>query len=199
MKRLVLSLALLAALGQFAVGQEPAKDGQEKSAQEPRHMLGWMWINFALLAGGLGYVIAKNVPALLRSRSAEIQNGIREAAQEKAESDARLKEIEHRLNGISSEIEKLRLELITEMNEEGNRLRAETERMVERVHNQAEQEIQFMIKTGRQDLKKYSALLAVDLAANRVRERMTPETQHRLVDAFLADLRQDGNRGISKQ
>jgi len=195
LKRILAYLILLLALTAFAGAQEDEKPASEE--KQPNIVL--LWINFAILAAGLGYLVSKNVPPLLRARSEEIQTGIRESALLKAEADARLKEIERRLSGIASDIEKLRVELITEMDAEGRRLRAETERMVTRVHHQAEQEIQFMVKTGRLELKTFSAQLAIDLASQRIQARMNGEVQQRMVDAFIGDLQKDGHRGMSPQ
>jgi F0F1-type ATP synthase membrane subunit b/b' len=136
---------------------------------------------------------------LLQARSEEIQKAMRESAQLKAESDARLAEIERRLSGIGKSIEKMRVELITEMNAEGSRLREDTERQVQRVHDQARQEIQFMTKTARLELKSFSAQLAIDMASQRIKSRMTHDTQHQMVKAFIGDLGRDGERGLTIQ
>jgi F-type H+-transporting ATPase subunit b len=189
-------LVLLLALTGFAAAQEEGKTEQREQAAEKAPNLGLLWANFAILAIGLGYLIWKNVPPLLRARSEEIQKAMRESAQLKAESDARLAEIERRLTGIGSEIEKLRVELIGEMNVEGNRLREETERQIKRVHDQAQQEIRFMTKTGRLALKAFSAQLAIDLASQRIKARMNHDTQRQMVNAFVGDL---AKQGVSAQ
>ena len=196
MRRFLSCLILLVALTAFAGAQEEGKSAGRESTEE-NSKLGWMWANFAILAVGLGYLISKNVPPLLRARSEEIQKAMRESARLKAESDARLAEIERRLSGIASDIDKLRVELITEMNTEGSRLRAETERQATRIHNQAEQEIQFMTKASRLELKAFSAQLAIDLASQRIKVRMNHETQQRIIDAFISDLHKNGGRGIT--
>jgi F-type H+-transporting ATPase subunit b len=196
LKRWFAGLVLLLALTGFAAAQEEGKTEQREQAAEKAPNLGLLWANFAILAIGLGYLIWKNVPPLLRARSEEIQKAMRESAQLKAESDARLAEIERRLTGIGSEIEKLRVELIGEMNVEGNRLREETERQIKRVHDQAQQEIRFMTKTGRLALKAFSAQLAIDLASQRIKARMNHDTQRQMVNAFVGDL---AKQGVSAQ
>lgn len=195
MKRLILLLALVvsSAVFSFAQQQEGQTPGSEV-AQEEHPMMGWMLANFAILAIGLGFLIHKHVPPLLQARSETIQRGIREAAELKAQSESRLAEIEKHLSGIADEIEKLRVELISEMSREGERMRAEMEGQVSRMHAQAEQEIGFMTRAARKDLKAFSAQTAIDLAAQRIRDKMNHDTQHRLVDAFVGDLERAGNR-----
>jgi len=194
LKRGLGCFVLLMALTGFASAEETKEAAEEKNPS-----LGLLWANFAILAVGLGYLVRKNVPPLLQARSEEIQKAMRESAQLKAESDARLAEIERRLSGIGKSIEKMRVELITEMNAEGSRLREDTERQVQRVHDQARQEIQFMTKTARLELKSFSAQLAIDMASQRIKSRMTHDTQHQMVKAFIGDLGRDGERGLTIQ
>ena len=54
---------------------------------------------------------------------------------------------------------------------------------------QAEQEIAAAGKAARLELKRYCAELAVGLAEQKIRARMTPETQDALVRGFVRDLK----------
>lgn len=199
MKRFIAALILMLALTAYAGAQEETKPASSEATQEKEPSLPLLWANFAILALGLGYLVSKNVPPLLRARSEEIQTGMRDSARLKTEAEVRLADVERRLAAINTEIGKVRLQLITEMNVEGNRLRADTERMVTRIHEQAQQEIQFMTKTGVLELKAYSAQLAIDLASQRIQARMNHETQQRMVDLFIRDLHKDGSRGLTRQ
>ena len=191
--RVARMLALFVTLAMLAFGQK------EGATPEHGEMLGWKWANFALLAIGLGYLLAKNLPPFFRSRTAEIQSGMQEAARMKADAEARLAEIEKKLAGLGADIENLRSQLKADMSAEGERIRQETARLVKRIQDQAEQDIAFLTKAGRQELKGYAASLALDLAEQRLRSRMNPETQHHLVDSFVRDLQNPGNRSMSQQ
>jgi F0F1-type ATP synthase membrane subunit b/b' len=46
-------------------------------------------------------------------------------------------------------------------------------------------------KIARRELKNYAAKLSLDLAEQRVRERLTPESERELVDAFIRDLERE--------
>ena len=59
--------------GQHAA-QEHGKE--EHAASGHQNLDGWKWANFGLLAGALGYFIAKNSGPFFASRSQEIQKGI---------------------------------------------------------------------------------------------------------------------------
>src|SRR5207237_7371101 len=92
------------------------------------------------------------------------------------------------LAAIRTEIEKLRENVRNEMSAESERLPQETERLVGRIEEQAQQEIGFMTKMATAALRSYSAGLALEMAAQRIQRRMNRETQHVLVDDFIAGL-----------
>jgi F0F1-type ATP synthase membrane subunit b/b' len=54
-----------------------------------------------------------------------------------------------------------------------------------------------MISAARADLRKYTALLALELAEQRIHSRMTKDVQEELVDGFLQDLRTRVKPGVT--
>ena len=182
---------LAVSLAFVALAQEGSeiRPGQVKQAEEAEPSMVLMWVNFAILIFGLGYLVSKSAPAIFRAREEEIRGGIDEAARKKKEADARASEIDGKLAGFGGEIEKLREGVSTEMSMEAERIKQETVKLVRRIEEQAQQEIGFLTKAARQELRKYSADLALDLAQQRVKQQMNPETQHELVSEFLTGLR----------
>jgi len=160
---------------------------QETETSDPS--LGWKWANFLILAAGLGYLIRKHAPAYFEQRSKEIRQGISEATQTKQEAEARVAAIEQRLAGLEGEIQKLRSSAHEEISAEGGRISRETMHRLQRIQAQSTQEIELMSRAARDELRKYSAQLALDLAEQRIRTRMTKDVDDGLVDAFLEDLR----------
>jgi F0F1-type ATP synthase membrane subunit b/b' len=154
----------------------------------------WKWANFAILLGGIGYLVARKGGPFFLSRSEEIRQGIAQAAAEKKAAEARFAEMEHRLGNLDSSIAELRTGSREEMHAESERFRQETTQRLEKIHTQAEQEIASIVKSARQSLKDYSASLAIELAERRIRERITPQMQDELVAGFAADLPAGGGR-----
>ena len=93
-----------------------------------------------------------------------------------------------RLAGIQAEVENLRKDARAEMSRESDRIRAETERHMSRIQQQFEQEMILMTRGAKDELRKFLAALALDLAEQRIRSRITPATQEALVDSFVHDL-----------
>ena len=167
------------------LAQEPARSG-EVEQQDP--WLWWKWANFAILAVGIGYMIAKNAPRLYAQRSQEIQGAIEDAAKQKKDAEAQAAAIEQRLAGLQAEIDDVRREARARMAADHDRISRDTELRLKRIHDQAAQEITLMTRGAREELRKYSAQLAIELAQQRIRTRITAEAQNGLVDAFLHDL-----------
>jgi F-type H+-transporting ATPase subunit b len=158
------------------------------------HTLLWKWVNFAILAGILGYMISRRAGAFFGGRTQEIQQGIREASRLRQEAEARAADIDRRLAALPAEIEQLRRAAQEEIAAEGERLRRETEAALAKIREQGQQEIAAIASAARQELKAYSAELAVKLAEEKLRAWLTPELDAELVGAFLQDLERRGLR-----
>ncbi|MGC9971830.1 MAG: hypothetical protein ABSE56_14710 [Bryobacteraceae bacterium] len=148
----------------------------------------WKFANFVILAGVAGYFLYKKGGAFFVGRTAEIQRGLKEAARLKMEAEARYADMERRLADLGAQVESLRQQAHEESGAEGERLRRETGRELKRIQAQAEQEISAAVKAARQELRAYSAELAVGLAAGKIRARMTPEADGVLVASMVHEL-----------
>ncbi|HYI96762.1 MAG TPA: hypothetical protein VEX68_24690 [Bryobacteraceae bacterium] len=194
----VIGITLVAASLAFSQAHEPAthtppahgEAHSEGEAPMPNEIW-WKWANFAVLAAGLGYLVAKNAGPFFRSRSEEIQKGIRDAAQVRAEAEARAAAIESRLGNLSGEIEDLRVRSQEEITAEGARLQAETESQIRKIQAQAEMEIASATKNATLELKAYAARLALELAEKQIRQRLDSGTQEDLANTFVRDLKQE--------
>lgn len=160
--------------------------GFAAEAAEPS--IWWKWANFVMLAGALGFLIAKNAPAFFRARNEAITRGLAEAAQEKQEAEERVAEIEKRISGLASEIAALRDASREELEHESARIQDETARQLARIRTFNEQEIAAAVKVARHELKVYSADLALSMAEQKLRSDLTEEFDRVLLNAYLADL-----------
>ena len=187
MKRLVVLLALM---------WVPALVfGKQEGGQGGPSMTGWKWANFALLAGGLGYLIGKKAPAFFQGRTAQIQKGIADAAKFKADAGARAAGIEKKMAELGAEIEALRAGARKESEAEYERLREETARQFAKIQAQAEREIASAAKAARMELKAQAAELAIGLAEKQLRGRITAQAGRGLVAGFVKDLENQAGAG----
>lgn len=197
MKRVFLTLALAATLSfaqepkrQHEVGvpdQTTAREVEDGRVNETNELL-WKWVNFAILAGGLGYIAVKYGGPFFRNRTEEIRRGIEAAAVAQAEAEALAARIEDKIKHLGVEIDELRRNSHEEMQAEAERIRKETSAELSKIQARAEQEIASAAKLAMHDLKAYSAQVALNLAEQQIRNRMNPQTQETLVQQFVHEL-----------
>jgi len=188
----VLSLAFAMLL--FAAVSLTAAE-KAKSEGESANLLLWKVANFALLAGGLGWVIYKKGGPFFAARTETVRRDLESAARANREAQERYAAVERRLANLGAEIEKLKTQARAESGAEGERMRAESERAFEKIRLQSEQDIASAAKAARHELRAYAADLAVGLAERRIRERLTPDSESALLGSMLKDLdrRSDGS------
>lgn len=190
-------LILAAALPILAAAQHAAEGGHEAQGHEAAGSdIWWKVGNFALLAGALGFLIAKKGGSFFRARTEQIQKDLKESAQIHADAERRFAEVEGRLAKLDAEVAGLRQQAQEESRAEGERIREEGRRDVEKTLKQAEQEIASVAKSARQRLRAEAAELAIGLAGAKIRRELTPETDRALVNSMVHELesRREGPR-----
>ncbi len=203
MKRVVKRLApiLLLAVGSSCVvlaqerAEAPSEEKVEKATENSTTEM-WKWINFVLLAAGLGYLIGKNAPGVFRSRTETIQKDITEAQAAKKDAETRAAAVDARVQALGAEMDKFREQSKAEMQQEGERIRQETARLMAHLETQASGEIEAAGKVAMRELKEYSAKLALQLAEERIRTGANAATESGLVDAFIADLGHQSSKNL---
>jgi F-type H+-transporting ATPase subunit b len=149
----------------------------------------WKWANFVVLAGGLGYLIGKKGGPFFAARSTKIRQDIIDAGEARKQAEARAAEVDRRLASLEAEIAALRAESGKEEESETGRFGQHTAAEIAKTQAHAEEEIAAAGKAARLELKRYCAELAVGLAEQKIRARMTPDTQDALVRGFVRDLK----------
>jgi F0F1-type ATP synthase membrane subunit b/b' len=186
MRRLIWVAVLGAGL---CLGQESTQPKNETKETSEDPLAVWKWANFVILIAGLGYLVAKSVPSMMRSRTEDIQKGIAEAQKVKLDAEKRAADMEARLARLGAEIETFKVQAKGEMEREGHRIQEQTAAHAKKLEAQAAAEIENAGKVARASLKQYAADLSVDLAAQRIQGRLDSNTEAGLVDNFLADLK----------
>jgi F-type H+-transporting ATPase subunit b len=154
----------------------------------------WGWVNFVLLAGGLGYLIKKHGGPYFAQRSLEIRKGMVEAEAARAASDVKVAEVDRRLASLQADIEALRVSAKQEAEADAQRVRRAAAAEMAKIQSHAAEEIASAGKSATLELRRYSADLALGLAEQKIAARMSPETQDRLVRGFVATMAHAASR-----
>jgi F-type H+-transporting ATPase subunit b len=177
-------------LGLMAAAPALAQEAEEKtkSGLSPTWEMILLWVNFAILIGGLAYLIKKYGAPFLTARSQKISQDIVEAARVRKDAEARSAEVDRRLANLQSDLAALREESQKELKAQRRYAAERSALEMAKIQEHADQEIASAGKLARLELKRYSAELALTLAAQKIQARMTPDTQEALVRGFLKDL-----------
>jgi F-type H+-transporting ATPase subunit b len=184
--RLTLRLAMLLAFVAILGFAQEKKEGGEAGGDSTQM---WKWANFVVLAGALGYMIGKNAPSFFAARSEQIGKEMAEAGKERQAPEERAAEVDRRLANLEAEIASLRVHAQEEAEAETQRLARHTAAEIAKIQAHAEQEIVSAGKAARLELKRHAGELAIGLAEQKIRARLTPETQDALVRGFVRDLK----------
>lgn len=169
-----------------------AEAGEQNPAEGAIGTL-FRWLNFLLVFGALGYLIAKHAPAWARRRAGAISGAMAEAAAAKAEAEKERRDAEARLARLEQEIAELRAAAQGESAAEAERIRARTREEIEKIDRAAQAEIEAAERAARMELKGMAARLAVERAGRLIRSELTAATQAAVFRSFLDNLVRSAN------
>jgi len=175
-------LLFLFACVSLLAAQEPA--AKAEAAPESDNLI-WKIANFAIFAGGIGYLIVKFAPSFFNARSEDIQKAIQEATGLKMNADLRYSEIDRKMANLSSEVGKLRAEAQVEMEREHARMIAQTQDEIAYIQRSTVAEIEALRGEGADKLRVHATHQALALAEARLRARFASSDQKDLLNDFV--------------
>jgi F0F1-type ATP synthase membrane subunit b/b' len=162
-----------------------------------------MWANLLAVLYALYYwAFRRNggfLPPLLRGRSEQIHKDLGAADRALAEATERLRQVEARLASLQDDIASLRKQAAGEAEIEYQRILREGQAEAERMAAFARNEVEAMTRAARLELKRFAADLAVTIAEQRLRSRMTPENDRRVVQTATALIHNPGSGNGKRQ
>lgn len=180
---LLLALLVLAPLAAALAAEE----GEHAADGVPTELI-FKWLNFITVFGGLGYLLRKPMREFFTGQREAIQSSIEEARRAREESRARLRGVEERLARLEQEVEALRREAAENAAAEKQRIQETAQREAERILSTARAEMESVTRAARLELRAYAARLAVSLAEQEIRQRLTPPAHAALFQAFAGRL-----------
>ena len=166
---------------------EQGQEGEESFAE--KYEIELKWANFLILAGLLGYLIGKNAGPFFAARSAGIRKDMDESLRQRQAAEATVADVVRRLANLEQDIAALRAQGETEAQAERARIAQQTAAEIAKIQAHAEQEISSAGKAARMSLRKHAAELAMGLAEQKVRSRMTPASEDALIQGFVRNLK----------
>jgi len=145
-------------------------------------------VNFVLLFGGLGFLLAKPLRAFLEARATGLKATMEDAETSRRDAEARLAAIRRRLDGLEQEVDQVKKDGELDGRQDRERILEQARREAEKLTVFAGQEIRHEGQEASRELRAYAAGLAVSLARARIEDRLTPELHSRLIDESIGDI-----------
>ncbi|HUL14753.1 MAG TPA: hypothetical protein VLV88_02060 [Terriglobales bacterium] len=179
-------VGVLAGLLAFA----PFASAAEEGSGYPSDASGgiFLWINFAVLAGAIVWLVRKHGRPFFRSNAERVGSAITKAAAIKAQAEAKLREAESKLAHLEEEVAELRAEAQREAAGEAERLRELARSDAGKIAHAAQEEIAAAERAARLELKAIAAKLAVDGAESLLAKQLTPQIHSALFADFVDSL-----------
>ncbi len=181
MKRLIITI--LAVLAVTAVAAFAAEAGEHSGGD----LKDWVFktINFAILVFLIVKFLAKPIKNYFTQRRELIEKSIKESQEAKELAQKALQEVEERLKLKDKEVEDIINSARKIGEQEKQRIIQETESMKQKILEQAKTNIEFEVKMAKDALRVEAAELAVQLSEQKLREKITPEEQEKLLQEAI--------------
>ncbi|HKM89257.1 MAG TPA: ATP synthase F0 subunit B [Candidatus Acidoferrales bacterium] len=187
-------LPVLLACGLVLLAAHPVFAAQEGGETSPLTGV-FQWINFAIVAGLIVWLLVKKAPGVFAARVREIRSAIEEAAKVKAQADAQRREAEQRLANLASEIEEMRAEARREAATEAGRMQAATQEEAAKIDRAARLEVEAAGRSALAGLRALASRLSLERAEAVLRAEMTPAAEEGMFATFLGELPRPGGQG----
>jgi F-type H+-transporting ATPase subunit b len=188
-RNLLFSLALCSAIIAIAgagFASESAEGGHHVDTAAQMKDFCWRMLNFAVLAGILGWAIAKaKVKNALAERQAQIEKHLREAQQAREVAEQKLREYSSKLEQASREIDELHAAIVREGEQEKQRIIAEAHKAAAKIADQAALSAELEVHKARLALQTEAGRLAVELASGKLAGAIRKDDHDRYVGEYL--------------
>ena len=175
-----------------------AERGESAAAHPSLWTQLFQWVNFFVILGAIVYAGKKYIGPFLNQRARAIQEDMQHSARVVEEATERLSEIEGHLQRLDEEILTLRQAALEEAGAERSRIEGLAQADAQKIVRAAEQEIAAAAKAARQELKVYTAELAVGLAEQKIQASISPQAEKRIFRSFVQDLGHNSGRAGGK-
>jgi F0F1-type ATP synthase membrane subunit b/b' len=170
-----------------------AEEGSAPNPADTTTGVVFRWINFVIVFGSLGYLVARHGGGFSRANAKAIAANIHEASAAKAAAHQELQVVEAKILRLDQEISEMRDAARRNWEAEAQRLHASGLAEIDKINQAARAELAASERAAHQQLREIAASLAVQRAAALVSSRMNPEVRARMFQSFLGGLNGSAN------
>jgi len=152
-------------------------------------------LNLALLLGVLIYFAGKPIQAFFAERRGRIQEELTSAAEMRREAEQRYASWQRRVADVESELDSIRATARERAERERDQILAAARATAERIKSDARAAIDQEVRRAGEQLRDEASDLAVELAAEMLREQVTAGDRDRLLEEFIERIERADSAG----
>ncbi len=180
-----------------AVAAEQGPEGGEPAPKLDVKRLALQLVNFAVLAGILGWFGGKAINKALLARHQQLKADLVAAAEARSSAELRVAEQGKRLASLEGEIAAMRAGIKQEAEDEKQRLISAAEERAKRIGDETKFLLDQQVKEAEATLRREVAEAAVRIAEQLVTKSFNAGDQQRLVDTFVTTVADGAPTGRS--
>lgn len=188
MKRLITLALILLPAAAFAAGSE---HGGGEAHGIPWKEMAFHAINLAILVIGVGWAAKGPVQDALKNRSLAVKKDLEESHALRKEAQDRFDDLEARLARFEQQLEEMKRDALSEAEADARRIAEKTQEEIAAIRQAAEKTIRDEVVSARTSLQREAVELAVQIAEENVRSRISTEDQDRLARDLLGAVKQE--------
>ena len=174
--------------GAAVAAQQSAAGEGEATPQLDKGKLALQLLNFAVLAGILGWFGGKAINKALLARHQQLKADLVVAAEARAAAELRAAAQGERLGSLETEIADMRAGIKQEAEDEKQRLIAVAEARAKSITEETTFLLDQQVKEAEITLRREVAEAAVKIAEELIKKSLDGADQRRLLDTFVADV-----------
>lgn len=141
--------------------------------------------NFAILAGGLFFLLKGALSTAFKARAKELRESLDQAAKDKAESEAQLRDLDAKMASLQSELQEILNRTEAEAQGERDRILASARSEAEAILARAQSEIEHLKHQAGLELRALVAELAAEGASRRLEAKLQGALASEVLDKAI--------------
>ena len=150
--------------------------------------LAWPALNFAILVAVLIYFGRQPIRDFFAARQGRIRTDLDAAARALSEAESRHAEWQRKLVELDADTARIREQARQRAESEREHILADASAAADRIRNDARAAVDQELRRAREELRREAAELAIEIAGQTLRARVTDADRSRLVDEFIATI-----------
>jgi F-type H+-transporting ATPase subunit b len=143
-------------------------------------------INFAIIAAVVVYFTRKPVRDFFKNRTAEIAKALQESKETRERAVAALADMEQKIKDLEAETNRMIAEAQARGEKDRQSLVEEGKKVAQEVESQVKLGVEIEVQKAKTALAAEAALLSLDLAETRIKEKISSQDHERIVKEYIS-------------